>query len=212
MSFVYATHITRLRQLADDAPKANYAAQETPGGKRDSSNVLFWLAHRNVVASSIYLTSGATVRTQSGFTPNEVDGFITFASAPTGNETPWYVAYFWQWATDADYTEYLDEALGNVGVLRGGDPAEGLLPAIYQFALSAAMTRRAIEYARRYQATGGIAGQQVDVVTNNFRMLAKDAWARATDLLRAFSDRQGRKLAPSSRVIQHRIDPYTPGR
>ena len=213
MAIVYATVITRLRKLAEDGPADNFAAQETPAGKRDSSNVLYQLAHRNVVTSSVYLTTGTTVRTQSGFTVDTANGLLTFGTAPVGTENPWYVAYYWQWATDAQYTEFIDEGLANCGLSSSSDVPEGLMSAVLQYALSAALTKRAIESARRYNATGGIAGQQVDVVTQNFRMLAKDAWDKATKLLDAYSNRQGRRQAPASTIATAtQMDPFTPRR
>jgi len=212
MAFDYPTNITALRKLAEDTPTSNHVPQETPAGKRDGANVLFKLAYDNIVTGSVFLTTGATVRTQAGFTVAVATGFVTFAAAPSGNENPWFVDYYFQWATDAEYTTFLDQALENVGAGAGNAPDAKMLPAVMQFALSAALNARAIQYARKYSASGGIAGQQVDVVTQNFRNLAKDAWQRAVDLLEAATKRQGRRNVPASAVFNYNIDPGSPRR
>lgn len=207
-----AANILRLRKLADDTAGANFAPNETPSGKRDGSNKTFLLAYQNIVTGSVYLTQNGTIRTQAGFTVDTANGILTFTAAPLAADNPFSVAYNWQWATDADYTEFLDNALEDLGSVVGGDVAEGLYPALFQIALYHALNRRAIQYARRYAASGGIAGQQVDVVTKNFSDLAEKAWKKGMQLRDDYYAKQGRKLSPASKVFGYNIDPFTPRR
>ncbi len=208
-----ATLITDTRILCNDTPTSNLITQEAPKGAINSSNTKYRLQYQLVVTGSVFLTQGSTFRTQSGFTLDLPNGILTMTSAPTSGTDPFEVDYNFNWFTDTDYTEFLAEAAKAVNNV--ADPTkivDGLVPALLHFALYYFWMRRASQYAHKYQSSGGQAGQNVDVVTTNFRNLAKDAKAAALALRDDFYTEQGRAKNPAAAATNISFDPFTPRR
>ena len=212
MAYDYAANVLRLRKLANDTAASNLASQEVPKGTKDGANVNFRVQNQNVVVGSVYVTLAGDVRSQVGFTVDAPNGLLAFAIAPPQDTEPFEADYNWQWFTDAEYTEFLDQGAEVLGVAKGSDVTEGLIPAQMQFALYYYYMRRAVQYAHRYAASGGIVGQQVDVVTKNFRDLGKCAWDAGSSLRDMFYKRQGQREAPASTAFNYNFDPFTPRR
>jgi hypothetical protein len=204
--------------MAHDAPTSNLKMGETPvgntsTGKPDGVGTKFKLQHQNIVPLGVYVTMGplaANYRLSTGFTLDAANGILTFTSAPTSGLDPFLVDYNWQWFTDNEHLEFLNEAAQNLSV---SDPmlvVAGLAPALMQFALSAYYNRLASRYAPLYSSSGGQTGHQIDVVTSSFRNLAKAAFDRAIQFRDDYYKRQGQREAPVSSAKNYAIDPFTP--
>jgi hypothetical protein len=210
--------INKLRIVAHDTPSSNLKTTETPvgnttNGKPDGVGTKFRLQHQNIVTGSVFVTMGplaADYRLASGFTLDAGNGILSFATAPASGLDPFFVDYNWQWFTDAEHKEFLDEAAANLSAKDPTLVVAGLIPALMQFALSAYYNRLASRYAPLYSSTGGQTGHQIDVVTKSFENLAKDAFNRAVQFRDDYYKRQGQREAPASQAENYNIDPYTP--
>lgn len=180
--------------------------------KPDGVNKFFLLANFPVVSGSIFITQDASVRSQSGFTPDYTNGSITFATAPAATLTKFCADYNYNIATDAEYTEFINDALSMLGLADITAVPQGLEAALVTLAKYGYFTKRSTDYATRYDSSGGIAGHQVSTVTSNFLKLADKAFTQGTDMRDDFYKRQGRRAAPASGSISYHIDPYTPER
>jgi hypothetical protein len=207
-----AAQITAVRGLVDDTSTSHQARAEVPQNERDSSRTVFQVLYYPIVPGSVYLTTGTTVRTQSGFTVDNTNGLLTFTAAPTGTENPWYVDYYWQWLTDTDFTTFLDQASYDIGYSPSDTVPSGLTNAFNLYAASHFYQRMAARYASRFNSTGGGQGQSVDVVTANYLNLAKEKKAEADAMKMAFYERHGQRSAPASVSVAPSIAPYTPVR
>jgi hypothetical protein len=239
-STLTATEINLLRTLVNDDSTSKQARAEIPQNTRDGVRTVFQLLHYPIVSSgwastdtdatntSVYLTTGTTVRTQTGFKVDVVNGLLTFNTAPTGAEDPWFVDYYWQWASDETMYSLLYIAAYDVGynpVLLGYglDPygtgpyssptttiPTGLTNAWYLYAKHHFFKMMASKYAWRFNSSGGGQGQQVDVVTKSYRELADEAWEEANAMKEAFAKRHGRRDVPAQATSRMSVDPWTP--
>jgi hypothetical protein len=215
MSQTLATLTSELRVMAHDTTTSNVIFGETPEGTNDGTNTNFRLQNQNIVTSSVYTTLGALYRQQTGFTMDYANGIITFSVAPTAGINPFQIDYAFQWFPDADYTVFLNNATRDLGPGDVNDPTgvpEGLISALYQYALFHFWMRRSTSYAHKFSSGGGPATQQVDVVTKAFKTLADAAYKSAADMRKQYYDRQGQKQSPSSGTTGYGIDPYSPRR
>lgn len=217
-----ASQIGTLRTLVNDESTSKQARAETPQNTRDSARLVFQVSHYPIVTTgwtaqdtdatktSVYLTSGSTIRTQAGFTVDPVNGLLTFASAPTGNEDPWYVDYYWQWESDTGISTFLDIASYDVGFSPTATITSGLTNAWYAYAKHHFYKAMAGKYAWRFNSSGGGQGQEIDVVTQNFQQLSKQAKSEADDMKTAFYTRHGARSSPAVATGAMGIDPWTP--
>jgi hypothetical protein len=209
-----ATLITSPRTLAADTTTSNLVRAETPFGPNDGANTKFRTMQRNIVTASLYFTANTTYRSQTGVTIDDAsNGLFTISSAPAANANPWYIDYNFQWFTDTDYTEFLNDAARDL--LAISDPtkvADALVAAMLQYGLGYFYQRRATYFADKYSSSGGQAGQSVDVVTSNFQKLAKAAFDRAQAMRDQYYTRLGSSKAPASATTSYGIDPITPPR
>ena len=180
--------------------------------KPNGTQTIFLLANFNVVSGSVYVTQDASVRSQSGFTMDYPNGIITFTVAPVSTLTKFYVDYNYYFATDTEYTEFVNQALSYLGIAAVSDVPLGLEAALIEYAKYAFYTKHATEYANRYNSSGGIAGHQVESVTKNYLALATTAFKMAADLRNDYYERKGKRAAPASGSFNYNIDPYTPPR
>ena len=227
-----ATLLTSLRAMVHDGPADHTIFGEKlgvlPNGYPvDGSNTVFKLGgedgHSTPIvdlgtppdAGSVFLTYTATNgarRTQTGFTISDaVNGFITFAVAPTaGIEI--LADYNYYWFSDTQHTEFLNEAAQTTqaGVTDPTQVGAGLIQAMMQFAAANFFQARASQYAERYATSGGQAGTSVDVVSKTYLSLAKAATLRGTQYRDEFYSRQGQRNAPAAVIVNYAIDPITP--
>ena len=210
----YTTLIARLRVEANDTATSNPKMGDTPVGLRDGVNKVFRLSHGNPVSASLKLTYGATSRSESGFTLlDSASGYIQMDTAPdSGSTQPFFFDYFFQWFVDADYQNMIDGATEDLGGTAGTGIDAGLNSALVQFALSRFWKRRASTYAHLYSTAGGNANASPESVTAQFLSLAKAATSEGIRLMNAFYTRHGKRSAPASGTITHKISPYTPRR
>ncbi len=206
------TLISRARIIADDTSTSNRIVDERLSPPPDGNRKVFRLANRNVVTGSVYLTIGSSDRSNTGFTVDLVNGFVTFTTAPQANQDPFDAEYYLQWFTDAEYTEFLNEAASILSVATADLVNNGLVAALLQLSLFFFYNRRATQYANKYSSSGGQAGQQVESVTSNFRALAKIAYANGMALRDDFYAKQGQQKNPASAVIGYGFDLFTPPR
>lgn len=201
--------IDKLRILSNDTDTANFSSPESSNPQPDGANKRFRLQYRNVVIGSVYATYASNYRTQVGFVVDYQNGIVTFTTAPTVGSALLF-DYNYQFYDDTDYNEFIGEASS---LLLYPDPTtlpDGLVPSMLRFALSIFFTRRASAYANKYKSTGGLSGQDVDMVTKNYRDLSKDAYAQGEKLRDNFYERAGQRAEPASSIIKTGIDPMTP--
>ena len=178
--------------------------------KPDGVNKIFLLANFPVVDASVFVTQDASVRSQAGFTVDDANGIVTFTVAPLATLTTFRADYNYYFATDTEYTEFVAQALSYLGMADISAVPQGLESAMVEYAKYAYYTKRATDYATRYDSSGGIAGYQVSSVTKNFLALAKAAFAMAADVRDDYYKRKGKRNAPASGSFNYGIDPYTP--
>lgn len=209
-----ATLITSLRTLSNDTTTSNLIRKETPDGANDGVNTKFRTAQRNIVAASVFYTFNTTYRSQTGLTLDDpANGLFTIAGPLAAAGNPFFIDYNFQWFTDADDTEFLNDAARDLlGVSDPTTVIDALVAALLQYALGYFYQRRATFYADKYSSSGGQAGQAVDVVTKNFQSLAKDSFKRAQDMRDQYYTRLGSSKAPASATVGYAIDPITPPR
>lgn len=234
--------ITSLRILSHDGPTDHVVFGETLGSRPDGLiidgiNTTFRLGGEDghslpLVASSVYMTApggfypfgvggfgtgaygGTYVRTQQGFTVVDlVNGFVTFTYPPSVGMVL-QADYNCYWFSDAQYTEFLNEAAQTTlsGISGPTFVPTGLVQAMLQFALALFFESRASQYAERYATSGGEAGQSVDSVAKTYMSLSDKAMKRGQSYRDDYYKRQGQREAPASAVITFRIDPITPFR
>jgi hypothetical protein len=219
-----ATLISSLRILTHDGPTDHVIFSEKLGTRPDGftvngTNKVFRLGGEDghslpLVASSVFISTGATQRSQSGFTQTDnVNGFITFATAPPAGIDV-FADYNYYWFSDAQYTEFLNEAAQTVqaGVADATVIITGLTQSLLQYALASFFKSRASQYAERYSTSGGEVGQSVEAVAKIFLSLSKEASARGKDYRDEYYTRQGARNAPAQAIGNYRIDPITPPR
>lgn len=212
MALVLATLITSCRILGNDTPTANLITEETPKGTADGSNTKFRLQYQNIVANSVYMSYSTTFRTQTGFTVDTANGIITFTVAPA-NGLAIVADYNFQWFTDTDWTEFLNQAALLLGP--SNDPTTvnpALQAALEQYALGYYYSRRATQYAHKYASSGGQASQQVESVTGNFAKLSASAMKRGDQLRDDYYSKQGKQKDPAATVVAFQFNPMTPRR
>jgi hypothetical protein len=208
----WTNEILQLRGLVDDTTTSNQARHETPTNKRDSSNKIFQLEKYPIVNSSVYLTLNTTIRTQAGFTIDNVNGLMTFVTAPVGTENPFYVDYYWNWFVDNDYSNFLDIASYDLGFGPTLTIPSGLINALLHYGKHHFFKRMASRYAYRFASSGGGQGQSIDVVTKQYKQLADEAWQEAETMKLAYYERHGQRNQPATSVKSSKIDPWTPMR
>jgi hypothetical protein len=207
-----AAQIAAIRSLVDDTSTSHQGRAEIPQGQRDSSRRVFQVLYYPIVSGSVYLTTGTTIRTQTGFTVDLTNGLLTFTVAPVGTENPWECDYYWQYLADGEYSTFLDQASYDVGFSPTTTIPDGLINSFYLYAASHFYERMAARYASRFNSSGGGQGQSVDVVTGNFRKLSEDAKSKADFMKLEYYKRHGQREAPSISVVAPVIDPWTPMR
>jgi hypothetical protein len=205
--------ISKLRILAndyDDSNKIYFEGGSSPG-LPDSSRVLFKLQNSNITVGSVYASYSTTTRIQSGFIVNYQDGIVTFSSAPAAGCGLTF-DYTYQWFTDVDYQEMLNEASDILVYDTPANVPAGLLPSLMQFGLYEYFIKAASSYARRFASSGGIASEQVSTVTGEFQKLAGIAYKNGCSLRDNFYTRAGRQKAPAFGQTRVFVDPFTPRR
>lgn len=205
--------VLRLRLLANDYPDSNKIYFET--GKLpkspDGSQLFFKLQNSNITPGTVYASYESNVRTQGGFVVNYQDGIVTFSLAPAlGSELTF--DYTYQFSTDTDYQEFLNEAAEILGFTTASSVDSGLIPALLQFGLYNFFIKRASSYAYRFASSGGIASEAVSTVTGEYQKLADIAQKRGTSLMNNFYTRAGRQKSPAFGQTRVHVDPYTPKR
>jgi hypothetical protein len=202
--------ILRARILANDTATANFQ-REVPTGRIDGTNTHFQLQNKNPIPASMYLTVNTSYRQASGFTVSDATaGLIEITVAPAASANPFWMDYNFYWFSDGDYTEFLNDSALKLSAPTPVTVDPGLIDALLQYSLGYFWQRRATQYAHKYASSGGTVGQSVEKVTEAFRELSNQAFAKGDSFRDAFYKRQGQREAPASAVANYNIDPYTP--
>lgn len=213
-----ASLITQARQNVRDfgIGSPQYAFQAKLKGANDGTNKVFQTEQRNIVAldalgaSAVFFDIGTSIRQNSGFTVTDpTNGVITFGTAPAANSNPFQAYFYWQWATDAEYTAWLNDA---AAFLEYTDPTlvpSALSTAMMKFVESRFYTARASSFADKFNSSGGIAGQDANPVSEQFRKLSKDAMALAMQLRTEYYQNP-KRFKPASGVTAYGTDPGSP--
>lgn len=212
----YTALIAAIRRKAGDtagtsiaaASLSNLVPNETPQGDQDGVNVNFYLANPNVIVGVVggfdygpYLTLGTTIRAKTGFAITPQSGLVVFGAAPGAGVAPFGMNYWFQWMTDADYSNLVDDATEELGSLAGVDVGTQLYPPLIQYALAGFWTKRASDYANKYATASGGASEQAQSVTANFLNLAKNARKLGDGMrLNAYVDPGAKKQAASGTI------------
>ncbi len=206
----YTTLIGSIRVEVDDPSTGQSVFRETPLGVRDGVNVLFQLQNKNIVANTPLRTYGSTVRSNAGFTvADAVAGVLQLSSPPDLNITfPFVFDYYFQWVIDADYQTWIDTATLEVGGASGTDPGSGLYPAVIAFVAAKFWARRSSDAARKAQASGGGAEENLTSQAKAFLDLSREAYKRGCSLRDDFYKRFGKRNAPASYTITQGVTPY----
>lgn len=212
-----ASLILSARILAKDESTSNFS-RETPQGANDGTNTHFTLGFRNIIIANVFLTVNTSYRQQTGYTFDDAAsgispaGLITISPAPANAANPFLIDYNYYWFTDAEFTEFLNDAAQKLGQTDPTKVAVNLVDILLQYCLGYFWQARATQYAHRYASSGGQVGQSVQDVTKAFKALADDAFALADKWRTAFYQRQGQREAPATATTNFAIDPMTPVR
>ena len=206
-----AAAIVKVRtSLGDSAAGKLQRGENLP--KADGSTTIFFLQNFNIVPGSVFVTQDTSVRSQAGFTEDDINGIITFAVAPVATLTTFRADYNYYVATDAEYTEFINDALSMLGLDDVAAVPVGLESALVKLAQYGFFTKRATDYATRYNSNAGGAMFAVESVCANFTKLATANFNQGTQMRDDYYKRQGRRAAPASGSIAYDPPDYTPER
>lgn len=229
MATDYTNLTLQARAEARDLVDSNPVVRETPSGGRDGSATVFYLDNKNIVSGIVssvqygpWVTYGTNQRSLSDgsvpFTLDSLNGIVTMGTAPDdGTTQPFFIDYYFQWFTDANYVYWIDRATEELGQTAGsftGAVAGGgsLTPALIQYVLERFWKNRASQYANKYATSTASASEDIQTVTDNFLNLAKNA-RKNGDMLRKFAYVDpGQKQKAASGTITYTMSPYTPRR
>jgi hypothetical protein len=213
--------VTDLRTLVNDpnTPSSFNLARgenlQVPQGAAITTNLVFYLSSIPIVATSVYVTQGTTVRTQTGFTVDVTNGLITFSAAPGASGSlpiPFYADYNFNWFLDTDYAAFIADGMRLLGIAAnlsgstiGTNVDENFLPAIYDLAAHYLFKRRAAIYADKYNASGGGQGQDVKSVSEQMASLANKYYQDGIKKRDDYYKRNGQREAPSSHFVNYGI-------
>jgi len=192
-----AHYITTIRALVADLGTSRSATVrgETPSGIMDAVNKRLRVQFYPIVTATFVLYKNQVVIADpADYTVDLSTGTIIMVVAPNFNTDRLEADYRFYWFPDSDYYEFIYAAGGHVGLTGSGvTPTERaqstiaqstdcLLDAIRQFAAYHFNIRRAEEYADKFTASAGGVSVNVDVVTKNFRDLAKAFFDRGIQM------------------------------
>ena len=205
--------IESLRIAGEDAETSNRAFNESPVGAVNGTNTHFRLANRNIVPGSVLISDSTGVWRENaaayGFVEDDVNGMITFNTAPVLN-TILTADYYWQWFTDTDMSEFINEAAQNLGYTDPTAVPQLQVTSLLKYALNVLLLRKAQAYTRKFSSSSGGISQEVAAVANQFQEEAKQAFDEGVKLMNNYYTRSGARQAPASGTTTYKVDPFTP--
>lgn len=195
--------------------RAAMSRLEEPAGKINGTNKTFEVLYFPIVTASFELRkNGVILATPADYTVDLTTGILTMVVAPASNPRDILEAtYRFIWfPDDPDYYQFIASAATMVDVTGlGANPAavaadavtklpDVLMDAFRNFVGYYYNTRRADENAHRYAAAAGGQSVNVDVVTKNFRELAKSFYDNGVAMRTDYYKRRGAREAPSAAV------------
>jgi hypothetical protein len=193
--------------------RAAMSRLEEPGGKVNGTNKTFQVLFFPLVSALGFelRKNGVVLANPAAYTVDVNTGIITMVTAPvTSPRDILEATYTFVWFPDNDYYEFIASAATMVDVVGlGANPAiiaadvitklpDTLYDAFKQFIGYYYNTRRADENAHRYAAAAGGQSVNVDVVTKNFRELAKSFYENGVAMREDFYKRRGAREAPAA--------------
>jgi hypothetical protein len=210
-----AQYIITIRALVSDlgTGRASTMRGEIPSGIMDGSNKRLQIQRYPVVDTSFVLRKNQVVIADPADYGIDLDtGIITLVVAGDFNTERFDCDYRFLWYADSDYHEFIHAAGGHVGITGDGADAAAraqsvlthstdcLLDAIRQFAGYHFNIRRAQEFADKYNASAGGVSVNVDVVTKNFRELAKAFFDRGIQMRDDCYKDHGKRDQPAANI------------
>lgn len=193
---------------------------EQPSGKINGTNKRFQVTYFPIVASSFsLLKNGAPLADPADYTVDLDTGIITLVVAlvpgtpPTGSMDIVEATYSFIWFNDNEYYEFIaaagtsldvdglgatPQAIATDVVFKIGD---NVLDALKQLVGYHFNNRRADEYAHRFSSSAGGQSVNVDVVTTNFRNLAKQFYENGIKSRDDVYTRRGKRSAPAAAQV-----------
>lgn len=209
--------VASCRNLVGDSGSGRAAMSrlEQVAGKINGTNKTFQVLYFPLVGAANFelRKNGVVLASPADYTVNLSTGIITLVTAPVNAPMDILEAtYTFYWFVDNDYYEFIASAGTNDDVVGVGatpmDVATSvisqlpdvLMDSFKQFVGYYYNTRRADENAHRYAASAGGQSVNVDVVTKNFRDLAKNFWDNGVKMREDYYMRRGARNAPAAAV------------
>ena len=206
-------------KLDDDTSGAKSVLNENlsksaVGNQVGGGNKSFVLNNKRVIGASGATPSTLAVMVEDSVvsvaSEDNVRGRFTLTNAPT---TSCFATYDFQFFTDAELTQIVNDALGFVSVTDISQMDPGLKDALVYKAASDAAFKIASRTGQYYDQSAGGKSARKSTISDKFRQLAKDLFERATAERTAFyGERKGAATAQASGRITLKDRPYQPRR
>lgn len=195
--------------------RAALSRLEQVAGKINGTNKTFQVLYFPLVSTASFelRKNGVVLANPAAYTVDLNTGIITMVTAPVNSPMDILEAtYSFIWFPDNDYYEFIASAGTMIDVVGlGANPAavaqdvvtkmqDVLYDAFKQFIGYYYNTRRADENAHRYAAAAGGQSVNVDVVTKNFRDLAKAFYENGVAMREDYYKRRGAREAPAAAI------------
>lgn len=207
-SWTLLNAIASLRRRLSDGPTDKYRHQMATDPSPNGENRVFGVPEANIVTGSliVYLNDEAV-------TPTSIDlsaGTFTLEAPEEGNRL--FASYYFQWFTDADLTEFLQQA---AQLLRFEDVTDSSIPLglrtpVLTFACYYAYLKMAGQSAPALSAssTGFMADNSKE---HPYWMdLARAAWEEAQKEVALYNENPISAIRPTMRFVSFRMQPWVP--
>lgn len=210
--------LSRLRTAIDDVAGGKTVFKENIsrsvwGNQVTTGNKSFRLNNQRiaVIASvSTLLVSADGAAYAAAATEDDFRGIFTLASSPA---TSLFAQYDWTYFTDAELTDFINQAADFVGVSDPTTVPVGMIDALVFKAGSDASFALSARRAGLYNAGAGGKTAQKGDISKKYKDLAKDLFDRATaERLAFYGTRKGKSSSPSYGKFATKQRPWTPRR
>jgi len=193
--------------------RAAMSRLEEPAGKVNGANKTFQVLFFPLTSAANFelRKNGVVLANPAAYTVDVNTGIITLVVAPiTSPRDILEATYTFVWYPDNDYYEFIASAgtmidvvgVGATPILVAQDVVTKMQDVLYdafkQFIGYYYNARRADENAHRYAAAAGGQSVNVDVVTKNFRDLAKNFYDNGVKMREDYYMRRGARNAPAA--------------
>ena len=189
-------------------------SRSTIGNQVGNRNKTFVLNNRRIIGAAGTSPSTLAVEADGSVvavsSEDDVRGRFVLTNAPA---TSLFATYDFQFFTDAELTQIVNDALGFVSVTAIGSVVAGLWDALIYKAASDAASKIAARTGLYYNQAAGTKRADKGTIAEKYRLLAKDFFERATaERDQFYGPRKGAATAPAAGRISPNITPWTPRR